>query len=218
MDADNGAMRGFLLDLLFPAIPLGHGPADRVGEEFRAHPLRFEGHLLPRRGLPSIDVLVCGGSYASSPELREAIRRFKYRRIESYGVELGRMLAETSAFLRDRPSPVLCPVPLHWTRRFFRGFNQAEALARSVADARGWPVAELLRRVRPTGSQAKRSHAERRTALRDAFAWNGDGVPARVVLVDDVVTSGATLEACAAALRGAGVAHVDAITLAVALP
>lgn len=214
-------MRTFLLDLLFPSVPLGREPGARPAledreEALRAHPLRFEGHVLPRRGLPSVDRLVCGASYASSPLVQEAIRRFKYRRMSAYGDELGRMLAETSAFLPSFPSPVLCPVPLHWSRRFLRGFNQARVLADAVALSRGWPVVELLVRVRPTGSQAKRTHVERRTALEGAFAWRGESVPSRVILVDDVVTSGATLDACARALKEAGVARVDAITLAVA--
>ena len=211
-------MRGFLLDLLFPALPLGRDPmaaAPGAGEELRAHPVRFDGHVLVRRGLPSVGRLVCGASYAASPALQEAIRRFKYRRVAAYGDELGRLLAETSAFLPSWPPPVLCPVPLHWTRAFLRGFNQARVLAEAVSAARGWPVAELLARVRPTGAQATRSRAERRSALDGAFAWTGGPVPPRVILVDDVVTSGATLEECARTLREAGVPRVDAMTLAV---
>lgn len=213
-------MRGFLLDLLFPPLPLGREPTARgVGgdpEGLRAHPLRFEGHVLLRRGLPSVDRLVCAASYAASPLLQEAIRRFKYRRMSRYGEELGRMLADTSAFLPSWPPPVLCPVPLHWSRGFLRGFNQAQVLADSVSVARGWPVALLLARVRPTGSQARRTTAQRRSALEGAFAWQGGAsVPARVILIDDVVTSGATLEACARTLKEAGVERVDAITLAV---
>lgn len=203
-------MREFLLHLLFPTPH----PADALGP-LRAHPLRFEGHVLPRRGLPSIERLVCGASYAASPALQEAIRRFKYRRVAAYGDDLGRVLVETSLFLPTYPAPVLCPVPLHWTKAFLRGFNQARLLADAVSAARGWPVAELLRRTRPTGAQAKRSHVERRSALDGAFAWTGGAVPARVILVDDVVTSGATLEECARTLREAGVPRVDAMTLAV---
>ncbi len=171
---------------------------------------------MARRGLPSVDRLVCGASYAASPLLQEAIRRFKYRRVSHYGEELGRMLAETSAFLPSWPPPVLCPVPLHWSRRFLRGFNQARVLADAVATARAWPVMDLLARVRPTGSQARRTAVQRHTALEGAFAWQGGAsVPARVILIDDVVTSGATLEACARTLKQAGVGHVDAMTLAV---
>jgi ComF family protein len=213
-------MRSFLLDLLFPSLPLGREPMagshDSGGEGLRAHPLCFEGRALIRRGMPSLDRLVCGASYAASPVVQEAIRRFKYRRGMEYGEHLGRMLVATAAFVPTWPPPVLCPVPLHWTRQFTRGFNQAEVLATAVSAARGWPVASLLRRMRPTGAQAKRCSAERRRALDDAFAWCGDRIPLRVVLVDDVVTTGATLDACARVLREVGVARVDAITIAVA--
>lgn len=213
-------MRDVLLDLLFPSVSLGREPGAwlTVAERsaLRAHPMRFEDVLLMKNGLLSVDRLACAASYGSEPLLREAIRRFKYRRVSAYGDELGRMVTEASRFLPEWPPPTLCPVPLHWTRAFLRGFNQAEVLARAVGAARGWSVKSLLARVRPTGFQAKRSHAERRRALAHAFAWTGESAPERVVLVDDVVTSGATLDACAATLRQAGVRRVDAVTIAVA--
>ncbi len=213
-------MRDFLLDLLFPTVSLrregGTWLTDSERQALRAHPLRFEGPALMKHGLPSIDRLVCGASYAATPLLQEAIRRFKYRRMSAYADELGRMLADASHFMPEWPPPVLCPVPLHWSREFLRGFNQARMLADAVSTERAWPVSELLERTRATGAQAQRKHSDRRTALEGAFAWRGEVLPERVVLVDDVVTSGATLETCACTLREAGVPRVDALTLAVA--
>lgn len=213
-------MLGPLMDILFPPSSLARSPGTWLtsGERsaLRVYPLRFEKDALLREGMPSLDRLVAGASYGSSPLLREAIRRFKYRRIAMYSEVLGEAIAETSHFIPEWPPAVVCPVPLHWTRQFLRGFNQAAILADAVSSARGWPVRSLLIRTRATGSQARRSDVDRRTALQRAFTFHGDVVPSRVILVDDVCTTGATLEACAVALREAGVPRVDAITLAVA--
>lgn len=214
-------MRNVLMNILFPPLSLERTVGTWLTHEecaaLRPHPLRFEGPMLLKHGLLSVDRLVCAASYGSSPLLREAVRRLKYRRVSAYGDPLGQMVAEAARFLPEWPCPVLCPVPLHWTRRFLRGFNQAEVLAHAVAHARGWRTESLLTRVRATGSQARRSRDDRRRALRNAFTWSGGGaVPERVILIDDVVTSGATLDACAVALREAGVLRIDAVTIAVA--
>ena len=105
------------------------------------------------------------------------------------------------------------PVPLHPSRRRERGFDQASDLARHV----GLPVVHALRRIRPTAVQASLPAARRHGNVRGAFAarsavatLNGRSV----VLVDDVSTTGATLEACARALAEAGVREVRALTAA----
>ena len=105
------------------------------------------------------------------------------------------------------------PVPLHASRRRERGFDQAADLARHV----GLPVVHALGRVRPTAVQASLPAGRRHANVRDAFRLTPAAVRLEgrvVVLVDDVSTTGATLEACARALGGAGVREIRALTAA----
>ncbi|MGM0584899.1 MAG: double zinc ribbon domain-containing protein [Pseudomonadota bacterium] len=118
---------------------------------------------------------------------------------------------------------LIVPVPLHWRRLLSRRFNQAAELARRVARESGAPWAPtLLRRVRATGMQRGLTREERRENLSGAFAVAPRGADrlrgARVLLVDDVYTTGATLSGCAEALRAAGAARVDALCLARVAP
>ena len=110
----------------------------------------------------------------------------------------------------------LVPVPLHWVRRWRRGFNQAAVLARVVGRRHGIPVlGRALRRVRATPRQHGDFEARRKN-IRDAFtAAAGAGIAGRrLLLVDDVFTTGATADACARVLRRAGAADVGVLTLA----
>jgi ComF family protein len=107
---------------------------------------------------------------------------------------------------------VVVPVPLHPSRERTRGFNQARELARHL----GVPIAGALARTRKSPSQADLPAARRNANVRGAFTWRTE-VPvdgAIVVLVDDVVTTGATLSACAASLIDAGAKEVRALTAA----
>lgn len=132
---------------------------------------------------------------------------------------LGRLLADAvrrEAFLRNGdPLPAaLLPVPLHPARERQRGFNQAEAIARVAATELGIPLlAGPVRRRRDTPAQSGLDLAARRRNLQGAFTVSGP-LPAHVALVDDVITTGSTMAALAAALRRRGVARIDAWAVA----
>lgn len=150
--------------------------------------------------------------------LRQAIHRLKYGGSASLAGPLGIFL---SARWQAGPLPVdvIVPVPLHALRVRERGYNQSMLLAEQLSRATGLPLAEAaLKRVRATAPQITLSAAERRLNVRDAFQATADAARGRrVLLVDDVCTTGATLESCSIALRQAGAASVWALTLARAL-
>ncbi|MGN6514171.1 MAG: double zinc ribbon domain-containing protein [Lysobacteraceae bacterium] len=166
---------------------------------------------------------VCGGCLAAPPPLQEAhaaclyaapvdrlLPRFKFHEDLAAGRLLAQLMADAFAGL-PRPD-ALVPVPLHVSRLRRRGYDQALELARPLARALRIPLRDgLLRRVRATAAQSERDAAARRRNVRGAFAAPpGADLPAHVVLVDDVMTTGATRHAAAQALRRAGVARVDA--------
>jgi predicted amidophosphoribosyltransferase len=110
---------------------------------------------------------------------------------------------------------VLVPVPLHPARRRRRGFNQAERLARAVADRTGLAIADCLERGGPRGTQMGRDRDERLDALLGAVSVRREATaPPDAILVDDVLTTGVTLLACAAALRARGTRRTVAIAYA----
>jgi len=125
-----------------------------------------------------------------------------------------RTRAQVSTLERDRiDAPrVLIPIPLHRSRLRERGYDQALELARPLARHLGLPLqTQALTRVRDTSAQSRLDARQRRRNLRDAFAWNRDiAMPPHVVLIDDVMTTGATLHSAARALRRAGAVRIDA--------
>jgi ComF family protein len=114
------------------------------------------------------------------------------------------------------PAPWVVPVPLHWWRRMRRGYNQAEALAESVARPLGLKSRRLLRRVSSTPTLARVGRSERAKLMREAFQVSRPaGLAGRtVLLVDDILTTGATCGAAARALKRAGASRVVAVVVA----
>lgn len=207
-----------MLDWLFPKQSLqGNAGAWMTPKEVRlipVRPVRIEKDLLESRGVSSLDLLVAAATYDDSPLLKTAIHRMKYKGVGEYGLVLSSFMIEALPLLPMREQTALCPVPLHWTRYFQRGFNQAQVLAEQVADACQKSVQPLLVRTRATGHQSRRNRAQRMRALRGAFAMRATNIPRHVVLIDDVATTGATLDACARALKRDGVERVDALVIA----
>ena len=157
-------------------------------------------------------------AYRSRGVVRDLIHQFKYARQMHLRRLLGRMLAEgfRDARVSALPIDAIVPVPLHPSRLREREFNQAELLAREAAPRVGLPVEECLRRRRYTLTQTNFHREERFENLDGAFevvenAYVSDRI---LAVVDDVLTTGSTANACAAALRQAGAAAVVVITVA----
>jgi ComF family protein len=147
--------------------------------------------------------------------LREIVHTLKYGGRRSLARPLAAMMRTRGADVLNDADCVV-PVPLHWRREYVRGFNQARELARHL----GRPVVDALVRRRNTRAQvelaADRRHANVAAAFRLRRRWRvrHDLRGLTVLLIDDVSTTGATLEACAVVLRDAGAAHVYALTAA----
>lgn len=155
--------------------------------------------------------------YEVDGTMRQAILLFKYGGRQSLGRHLGRLMVDAAESLFDPCEfDLLVPVPLHPSREQARGFNQAALLAKEVG--RGWGLLvghRLLRRVRATEAQSG-GRREREENVKGAFrVARPDRVEGRkLLLVDDVLTTGATVNECAKALVAAGAAEVAVYTLA----
>lgn len=221
--ANTWVMLSFLFDLLFPRLSLsgteGLWITDEERKEMRLAPILFHTAALRKKGWKYTDSLVAAGAYDDEPLLKKAILTMKYQRIPELAQDLGSRMAAAVHGLLVFPEdlryakPVLCPVPLHWSRRFHRGFNQAALLAQEIAKMKQWEMKPLLKRIRPTGHQAWRKRPERLLAVTGAFALS-ETPPPLVILIDDIATTGATLEACAKALKDAGTRYVAALVAA----
>lgn len=222
-----------LLDLLFPARCAGCGhPGDLFCAVCQAQVQPVPQPVCIRCGRPVVAAGRCpecsagqfhvsairsAGVYADP--LSQAIHRFKYEGRPELHEPLGVLL--TGYWLgRSATVDLVAPVPLHENRLRERGFNQSELLAAVLCRQARLPLLRpgVLCRQRDTQHQMLLGPAERRANVQDAFAWTGPSLDGcKVLLIDDVATTGSTLEACAQALLAGGAGKVWALTVARAL-
>jgi predicted amidophosphoribosyltransferase len=215
-------MFGSVLDALFPKRCAGCGsgpwpfcgpcraqlvPLGRPRCERCAAPSLHE--VSTCRHCPPGSIVGARAAFLFEGPARSAVHRLKYSGWRPVAEALGAAIAEVC----DLEADALTWVPLSRRRRAGRGFDQALALARVVGRCLDLPVVPLLRRAVDAGPQARRGGADRRRAMQGAFAAVGRS-PARILLVDDVLTTGATAGACAEALLDAGADAVGVLTAA----
>lgn len=190
------------LDLLFPPHCV---VCQRVGSLFCAS-CAATIVPAPARSISGLDAICVCGTYEAP--LSIAIHALKYQRIARVADALAALLADVVA-ANGWEFDAVCPVPLHPNRIRSRGFNQAALLASAAGRRLDRPVFDAAERVRDTATQTDLSASERHTNVAGAFVGRIDlAHDIRFLLIDDVLTTGSTISACAAALRDAGASHV----------
>lgn len=230
LSAQVNQLQGKLVDLLFPLHCLGCG---KEGSFLcipcrRALPRMLQ-PLCPKCGRPLIQDDRCPACLKYRWEIhgirsvflfqgavQQAVHQFKYNNCKALASPLAELLAEE---LERRPLPaqVIVPVPLHPRRLRERGYNQSGLLAKELSRLTGLPlIGDSLLRIKNTSAQARTANAEaRQNNVRGVFFCRDGQLKERhVLLVDDVCTTGATLDSCAVALNRAGASSVWGLTLA----
>ncbi len=210
---------GFLIKWLYPAYArcfcCGHPRLDEAGD-----------HLCPNCREALLKLRLMGTTFAVQTiekvyapyryekQARELVHCLKYTSVREAAHVLGDKMA---ACLEGNALDGLVPVPLHTARQRERGFNQAELLAQEVSRQTGIPVMDILTRTRETGQQARMGKEKRQSNLEGAFNVSGTVKGLKLLVVDDVCTTGATVKACAKALSSAGAREVSLLVAAVTL-
>ena len=162
------------------------------------------------------EFVVAIAAHAYDGPMRRALAALKYQGTSRLADVLAWSAAPALKMLNEISGPAaLVPVPLHEERRRIRGYNQAELIARGLSEASDGEIVDILVRKRPTTRQHRLDRASRLANLRGAFAIRERmSVPRTVILVDDIITTTATLEACAAVVRVAGATDVYGFSVA----
>lgn len=224
-------LKRIALDLLFPQRCVSCGREGAyICRSCRQSLLLITPPVCPRCGRPQPSGTLCSGCVNWQAEIdgirspfifdgvmRQAIHELKYRNLRALAAPLAKLLHD---YLIANPVPgeVLVPVPLHRKRLGERGYNQSSLLARELGKLTGLPVVDdCLVRQRQAIPQAKTANvSERQRNVAGAFAYRDGRLRGKqVLLIDDVATSGSTLDACAGALKSVGVVSVWGLVMAV---
>ena len=159
-----------------------------------------------------------GRALFSYKSVSDSIARFKYRGRQEYAAYYAvRMTEELSGFIRDCRADALIPVPLHKSKLRTRGYNQAEVLAEELSALTGIPMfPDLIERVEKTAPMKDLSAAERQNNLKRAFKIRRNDVKlSTIIIIDDIYTTGSTIDAVSRELKRAGVQRIYFLTLAI---
>lgn len=149
------------------------------------------------------------------PVIRELIHLLKYKHFLGLSSLFAREVRDHFPCIKENNYTAVIPVPLHRTRKRERGYNQSEEIARAVAALFGLNLeSEQLLRLRNTSSQTKKSRQQREKNMEKAFACTVPFSAQKILLIDDVVTTGSTIESCIRTLKKAGAVRVDVLAVA----
>ena len=223
-------LRGVALDLLFPRWCVGCGKEGSfICHSCRQSLPRIMPPVCPKCGRPQSSGILCPDCVGWQAEIdgirspfrfdgvmRQAIHQLKYRNLRALAAPLAELLRDY-IITNPVPAEVMVPVPLHQKRLRERGYNQSALLARELGKLTSLPVVDdCLVRQQHAPPQARTANVdERRRNVAGVFACRNQRVrDKQVLLIDDVSTSGATLDACAAALKAAGATSVWGLVMA----
>lgn len=200
-----------LISLLFPkAQPIiTIGTVEKFIQHTTLHPVVSSTSALQERGIHYLDSVYAACSYHKHPIVEQAICQGKFNNQPKLFNALAALLV--AAPIKKRS--VIMAVPLHWTRHFSRGFNQSTIIAKHIARTHNGTYVRNLKRIKPTGHQARRNRLQRLQAVQNAFTCSPI-IATTVYIIDDICTTAATMDACAKALKAAGIQQVHGVTLA----
>lgn len=221
MDRDfvSMSLKSFILNILFPLKCLGCGEEGFYLCEkcFRNLKLNDKKYILET---PYLDEIFIAGDY-DDKVLADLIKKLKFNFVDNIAPLLGRFLnLFWSGVTFGRPELknkeiLLIPLPLSKKRKNWRGFNQAELIARAFNDGNDYLINLGLKKIKDTKAQSRLDEKSRTKNIKDCFSWTGKSLKnKKIILIDDVVTTGATLNEAARVLKGAGVEKVYALVVA----
>ena len=205
----------FILDIIFPIECLGCGRE----EEWLC--INCFKKIMPNIRVihgKNLDKVITLYSY-DNEVIKKLIHGLKYKFMEDLALPLGALLSKELKKMEEQVGKpdFIAPIPLHKKRLLERGFNQAELLALKISECFGWPVEKnVIMRSRLTASQVDLDEAGRKENMKDAFSATdlAKALNQKIILIDDVFTTGATMEECARVLKNVGAREVLGLALA----